>query len=84
MMMKKMKIYRASYRDNFSEHKGYEYFSNKAVAEKSQTQNNKERYEDYEEASSQMFDEVTELTFTLSKKGILDLLNIHCSYPDNG
>lgn len=83
-----MKIYQVTYRDSFSEHKGYEYFSNRKTAEKIQTKNNKERDETDEihggGGSSQTKDEVREIEFNLTKHSIIELLNSVASHPDNG
>jgi hypothetical protein len=69
-----MKIYRVAYRDAFSEHKGYEYFSNKAGAVKADNKNK----------ANSTRDEIEEIEIPATKKGIISALNIYCSYPDNG
>lgn len=73
-----MKIYRVSFRRAGDEHTNYEYLTNKAQAKRMQNKENKER------GSANVTDEVEEIEFTLSKKGIIDLLNSYASYPDNG
>jgi hypothetical protein len=70
-----MKIYKVSYRNNFSEHTGYEYFSNKKDAKREQEKNNK---------GNQSTDDVAELELILTKRGVLAFLNAYASYPDNG
>ena len=79
-----MKIYRVSHRDQWSEHSGYEYFSNKSIAESIQNKENKERGKGGKDSAAQTFDEVEEIEFMLSKKGILDLLNQYAAHPNNG
>jgi hypothetical protein len=69
-----MKIYRVSYRDSSDEHKGYEYFSNKTDAVKADNKNR----------GNQMRDDVEEIEFQPTKSGVLRLLNIYASHPDNG
>ena len=89
-MTYKMKVYRVTRRRSGNEHDGYSYFSNKAKAEIEQKKENKILYIDELEAEQEFEqpqpnnDSVEEIDFDLSKKGILELLNIHCSYPDNG
>lgn len=85
-----MKIYRATIRRQGYEHDGFEYFSNKADAEKRQRKSNfevtgEDDFDD-EETKSKSFihDEVEVINVTPTKKGIIQMLNIHCSYPDNG
>ena len=70
-----MKVYRISIRDKFEEHNGYSYFSSLAEAKK---QNKKQN-----EGNSRE-DEIEEIEFEPSKKGIISLLNSKASYPDNG
>ena len=85
-----MKLYRVTTRRAGNEHDGYSFFTNKAQAESVQKKRNKILYidsddEEQESANPQLnHDEVEELEFELSKKGILDLLKVYCSYPDNG
>jgi hypothetical protein len=69
-----MKLYRVSYRDQFAEHKGYEYFSNKKDALKADNTN--------KENSTR--DDVEEIEINLSKKGVIFAFNQWASHPDNG
>ena len=70
-----MKLYGVSYRRRGQEHDGYRYFTNKAKATHEQNiQNKKENCED----------SIREISFELSKKGILTLLNHYAGHPDNG
>lgn len=72
-----MKIYRASFRDDFNEHKGYQYFTSKTKAGLIQKKHNNKLDKVNRE-------EVEEIEFTLSKAGIISLLNQYASHPDNG
>ena len=72
-----MKIYRASFRDNFHEHQGYEYFTSKAKAEKAQKKHNANQEEENR-------DSVEEIEFSLTKADIVSLLNQYAGHPDNG
>lgn len=70
-----MKIYRVSYRrQEDHEHLGYEFYSNKRVAEKKQRQSN----------GKILDEEVEEFDFELSKAGVLSILNQLAGHPDNG
>lgn len=73
-----MKIYRVSYRDEYSEHKGYRYYQNKSAANREQKNDNNDR------GDCGFKDEIEELEIELTQKGILKFLNIHASYSDNG
>lgn len=85
-----MKVYRVTKRRTGNEHDGYSYYSNKAIAEREQKKGNKTLYTDALDAElgesqpQRNRDEVEEIEFELSKKGILDLLNWHANHPDNG
>lgn len=69
-----MKVYQVAYRDNYSEHNGYEYFLNKLEAKKADNKNK----------GNPTRDDIEEIEFKLSKKGILSLLNQYASHNDNG
>jgi hypothetical protein len=62
-----MKIYRVHTRDEFSESKGYDYFTDKSEAIKEQNKSNKD---------SSMKEEIEEEDIPVSKKGILYALKI--------
>jgi hypothetical protein len=69
------------------EHDGFEYFSNKKAADKKQTENEREYLDlmdDDEEPISYDKDTVEEYEIQLTKIGVLDFLNRHASYPNNG
>lgn len=70
-----MKIYRISFRLSDQEHTGFEYYASRVSAERAQRRNNH---------ASNSRDEVEEIEFILSKRGILDLMNAYAAYPDNG
>lgn len=73
-----MKLYRVGLRDDFDEHQGYEYFSSLRDAKKCVKECN---------ATSPLCStpiEVEEITFHLSRHGIIDLLANWASHPDNG
>jgi hypothetical protein len=72
-----MKVYRVGLRDVWSEHKGYLFYSSKSEAEAEQKKDNKDR-------GNSMQDEVTEIEFDLTKKGVIEMLNQWASHPDNG
>ena len=69
-----MKIYRVAYRNAFSEHQGYEYFSNKADAVKADNKNK----------GNNTRDDIQEIEIILTKKGVISALNQFASHPDNG
>lgn len=70
-----MKIYKVTRRRSFNEHAGYSYYSNKRKAEQEQRKENDGGNDN---------DEVQEYDFTLTKKGILELLEQVATHPDNG
>ncbi len=81
-----MKIYRTSERRSGYEHDKYVYHSSKRAAILAQEAANRdmEAGEDDEENMAFTPDKVEEIEFTATKKGILEMLNRECSYPDNG
>lgn len=89
-----MKIYRISNtRRPGREHDGFEYLSNKAEALKKQNQNERQYYEaqnddNYDDIDDKDLsynkDEVEQFEIAITKAGILNFLNEHCEYPNNG
>lgn len=70
-----MKIYRTHIRRDGNESEGFKYFSNKLKATKAQNKSN---------IDNEMDDEVEEIEFKLTKKGVIELLMRCGSHADNG
>jgi hypothetical protein len=70
-----MKVYRVTRRRSGHEHDGYSYFTVKAIADRSQKEENK---------LSKLDDEVELCQFPLTTRGVLDLLERFATHPDNG
>lgn len=90
-----MKIYRISHFTSGAEHSGYSYYSSKKEAEKAQRVARKEydeliagdEYDEDDEGASKTLsgrDDIDVYDINLTKGGVLQFLNIHCGYPDNG
>ena len=73
-----MKIYQNNYTEPDGESSGKEYFASKREARKAFREKSKEAYygNDLQRAIP--------IEFTLTKKGVISMLNRHASYPDNG
>lgn len=70
-----MKIYRVSSRRPDTEHVGYFYYTNKYSALRTQRELNKE---------TENNDEVEVFDIPLTKNGVMKLLRLTASHPDNG
>jgi hypothetical protein len=70
-----MTIYRVTHRDVFDEHQGYSYHTIKKEADSLQNKNNKENGKD---------DEIEVEEVKLTKKGVIRILTLWASHPDNG
>lgn len=77
-----MIIYRVSRLCYDGSHDGYEYYSNKQVANVKQREWNK--HGSAIDNPSREEREVETIEFTLSKKGVIDVLNKVGAHPDNG